>query len=184
MCGARGAIYENAQQPHGFPGYATIAFELVEHIGEAPGTVILPVGQGSLLLALDRGFRMLASGGIIPSIPKLVGVQARVCAPLWAAFKGENQSVSKIPEAKTLAEGVCIREPYRKRALLQTVSGCDGQFIAVDENAILSGQRELATRGMFVEPTSAIVWDALDQVIDTLPDPVVVILTGSGLKAV
>ena len=181
----QGGVYaSHALLPHGFPGYSTVAFELVEQIGEAPGAVILPVGQGNLLLALDRGFRMLASGGIIPSIPKLVGVQARVCAPLWAAFKGENRQVSKILEAETLAEGVSIREPYRKGALLQTVIGCGGQFIAVDENAILSGQRQLAIRGMFVEPTSAIVWDALEQIIDTIPDPVIVILTGSGLKAV
>jgi threonine synthase len=36
--------------------------------------------------------------------------------------------------------------------------------------------------GFYVEPTSAIVWNALEQIAAELPDPVVVALTGSGLK--
>jgi threonine synthase len=40
----------------------------------------------------------------------------------------------------------------------------------------------LASLGLYVEPTSAIVWAALSRLVDKLPDPIVVILTGSGLK--
>jgi threonine synthase len=68
--------------------------------------------------------------------------------------------------------------------LLEIVKASGGRFVAVEEDAILPGQRQLARRGLFVEPTSAIVWEALTQVIQSAPDPVVAILTGSGLKAV
>jgi threonine dehydratase len=40
-------------------GYATAAYELVEQMPEPPGTIILPVGQGGLLLGLWRGFSAL-----------------------------------------------------------------------------------------------------------------------------
>jgi len=53
---------------------------------------------------------------------------------------------------------------------------------AVDEDEILPGREALARLGFEVEPTSAIVWSALRQVIHELPDPVVVILTGAGWK--
>jgi threonine synthase len=54
--------------------------------------------------------------------------------------------------------------------------------VPVDEADILRGRDELAKRGLYVEPTSAIVWSALEQELDQLPDPVVVMLTGSGYK--
>jgi threonine synthase len=53
---------------------------------------------------------------------------------------------------------------------------------AVDEKDILPARNALAKLGLYVEPTSAIAWAALLQVMDKLPDPIVVILTGSGLK--
>jgi len=180
----RGVYASHALMPQGLPGYATVAFELVEQLGEAPGTVILPVGQGNLLLAMGRGFQMLKSAGIIQQPPKLVGVQALACAPLWAAYHPEKVSPGEIQEGETLAEGVRIRSPYRSDALLSVVAASQGDLIAVVEDDILPGQRELAQRGFFVEPTSAIVWDGLMQVIDSVPDPVVVVLTGAGLKAV
>jgi threonine synthase len=60
-------------------------------------------------------------------------------------------------------------------------------MIAVAEPEILLGRDELAHRGFYVETTSAIVWSALAQTIalsrtDQFPEPVVVVLTGSGLK--
>ena len=45
---------------------------------------------------------------------------------------------------------------------------------------ILPGRDELAHRGLYVEPTSAIVWNALEQTLQELSDPVVVMLTGAG----
>jgi len=46
----------------------------------------------------------------------------------------------------------------------------------------MSGRAELARRGLYVEPTSAVVWSGLAQVAGKVPEPIVVVLTGSGLK--
>jgi threonine synthase len=53
----------------------------------------------------------------------------------------------------------------------------------VDEEHILRGRDELKQRGFSVEPTSALVWNALEQVIIDLKDPIVVLLTGAGFKS-
>jgi threonine synthase len=90
----------------------------------------------------------------------------------------------KVQEGITLAEGVRIQAPYRMDALLEVVRTSSGSFVRVKEEDILSGQRELAHRGFFVEPTSAIVWSGLIQSINELPEPIVVVLTGSGLKTI
>jgi threonine synthase len=68
--------------------------------------------------------------------------------------------------------------------LLDIVKDSNGGFASVSEEDILPGQRELAHRGFFVEPTSAIVWASLTQVVDHTPGPIVLVLTGSGLKAI
>ena len=66
---------------------------------------------------------------------------------------------------------------------MQMIAEHDGLLLAVDEPDILPGRDQLARLGFYVEPTSAIVWNAIQQVAIELPDPVAVVLTGSGLKA-
>ncbi len=56
-----GAVYaSHAWLPFNLPGYATAAYEIVEQLnGNFPGSVIVPVGQGGLLLGLSKGFDAL-----------------------------------------------------------------------------------------------------------------------------
>lgn len=184
-----GAAYaSHAYLPQGLVGYATLAYELYEQLGGAPGTVILPAGQGNLLLAVLRGLAGMKASGLIERVPVIAGVQALACAPLWALFSYGPAGLGWVSEAETLAEGVRIRHPVRGDAVLQTLSQYNGRMFAVEEDAILPGRQRLAHLGFYVEPTSAIVWNALEQALTqpgegSLPDPIVVVLTGSGLKA-
>jgi len=178
-----GDVYaSHAYMPHGLPGYATAAYEIYEQAGQAPGTVIVPAGQGNFLLAIGRGFQGLKNAGLIERLPRLVGVQALACAPLWAVFKYGSAGLGWVTEGETLAEGVRIRNPVRGDALLRMMLENDGIFVSVEEDAILAGRDELASLGFYVEPTSAIVWSALTQMVGETPDPVVVVLTGAGYK--
>jgi threonine synthase len=149
-----------------------------------PGAVIVPAGQGGLLLGLSRGFGALRIACNIGSFPKLIGVQARACAPLWVMFTAEGKGSGYVPENSTQAEGVRVRFPLRGGAVVAAVKESGGMVVVVDEEDLLPGRDALARLGFYVEPTSAIVWSALTQTIQDLADPVVVVLTGSGLKSV
>lgn len=178
----QGAVYaSHAYLPHVLAGYASLAYELFEQLGSAPGTVIIPAGQGNLLLAVGRGFESLKSAGLIQSMPRLIGVQARACAPLWAVFQYGIAGLSWVTEGNTLAEGVRVKYPLRGDSVLKLLAVTDGQMIAVDEEEILAGRDALAHQGLYVEPTSAIVWSAL-QHASQFPEPIICVLTGSGLK--
>jgi threonine synthase len=174
----------HAYLPFNLPGYATAAYEIFEQLGnKTPGTVILPAGQGGLLLGLARGFNILriafpTSG----NNPKIIGVQARACAPLWAMFTAGSVGSGLVAENFTLAEGVRVRNPMRGDSVLRVLGESHGFMCVVEENEIIPGRDALARLGFYVEPTSAIVWSALTQMIKDLTDPVVVILTGSGYK--
>ena len=172
-----GAVYaSHAYLPFNLPGYATIAGEIAAQLGgRVPGAVILPAGQGGLLLGAWRGFLALNPAGATREAPRMVGVQAEACSPLVRSQKSKA-------EGQTLAEGVRVNDPLRKDAVKKAVEESGGWWVAVEEKEILPGRDALAHKGFYVEPTSALVWKALEESLPKLPDPVVVILTGSGLK--
>jgi len=181
---AAGKVYaSHAYLPFVLGGYATMAYEIYTQLGQLPGSVIVPVGQGNLLVSLARGFKAVAEQVGVPASPMMVGVQAQVCAPLWALYSFGPAGLGWVSEAQTAAEGVRVRHPIRGDTALRAVESSGGLFIAVDEDKILTGRDELARRGFYVEPTSALVWDAMAQTAGSLPEPIVVVLTGSGLKS-
>jgi threonine synthase len=182
---AQGMSYaSHAYLPQVLPGYATIAYEIFNELGKMPGVVIAPVGQGNLLYAIGLGFKAIQSAFHLDRIPVLIGVQAQACAPLWAVYTYGPTGLGWVSEAPTIAEGVRIHHPVRGDMVLQIVQESLGSFFAVDEPQILEGRNQLARRGFYVEPTSALIWEPLNKLIAQMPEPVVAILTGSGLKTV
>jgi threonine synthase len=179
----QGAVYaSHAHLPHGLAGMATLAFELYEQLGMAPGAVILPVGQGTLMLGAHLGFEALRSAGRIEALPQWVAVQALACAPLWGVLHGGAAGLLWTKERETVAEGIRILRPHRGDAILRAIGASGGRAAAVEEEEIRQGRAELARRGFLVEPTSAVVWPALVSEMAELPDPIVVVLTGAGYK--
>jgi len=183
-----GTVYaSHAHLPQLQAGFATLAYELNEQLERAPGTVVVPAGQGGLLLGIAHGFSNLLAAGMIDRLPGIIGVQAMACAPLWAALTMGAAGLQWVTEGSTAAEGVRIRNPVRGDPVLRAVQVSGGTVLAVEEDRILPGRDALARLGFYVEPTSAIVWDALRQ-LQAHPDhgevrePVVAVLTGSGLK--
>jgi threonine synthase len=174
----------HVHQPYVLPGYATAAFEIYEQLDSAPGSVIVPAGQGSFLLGIARGFEALVNAGEIPQTPQIIGVQSMACAPLWAAMQPGSGVGIQTKEGETIAEGIRVVEPLRKEQVLAAVKSSGGKMAAVEEQEILIGRDQLAVRGFHVEPTSAVVWQALLDNLEQLREPIVVVLTGSGLKFV
>jgi threonine synthase len=177
------AYASHAYLPFNLAGYATAAYELYEQLGEAPGCILVPAGQGGLLLGMGRGFEALMTAGIISRMPMMVGVQARACAPLWAIFEYGRDGLNWTAEAPTLAEGIRVLQPVRGDAVLSLLDRFQGRLVAVDEDEILPGRDALARRGFYVEPTSAVVWGAIHQLLEVAPEPIVAVLTGAGLKS-
>ncbi len=179
-----GAVYaSHAYLPHGLAGNATLAYELVEQLGQAPGAVLAPVGHGGLLVGIHRGFEALLRAGVIGSLPRMIGVQAQACAPVWAVYTSGSTGLSLVQEGETRAEGIRVRFPLRGDAVLAAVESTQGTMVVVSEDELLRAGDLLARTGLNVEPTSAVVWPAVLHVLNDIPDPVVAILTGSGFKS-
>lgn len=178
---AKGVPYaSHAYLPFGLPGIATIAYELFQSLGHAPGTVVAPMGHGGLMLGLLRGFEALVAAQLIEVVPHLVGVQAAACAPFLMAYTNTSQPEVEL-DGQTVAEGIRVREPSRVDALRQQLKMPVGEVIAIPEAEIMPARSSLAHQGIYAEPTSALGWSAL-KYIHHWKEPVVVIITGSGYK--
>ena len=162
---------------------ATTAFEIYEQLGTAPGSVVTPVGQGSMVLGLAMGFTALMNSGWINRMPQLVAVQAEACAPIWSDLHSQHTDDGEIVEGSTMAEGIRILNPLRKESVIDSIRETEGLVVAVGEEEIHSGWKALGRKGFYVEPTSAVVWPGILKSWDQLQEPIVAILTGSGLKS-
>jgi threonine synthase len=134
-------------------------------------------------LGIHRGFDALKRAGVIDQLPKLIGVQAQACAPIWAVFHAGAAGLEWVQEGDTVADGIQILHPLRGDAILSAVEESGGTMLQVAEEEILPARDELASFGFYLEPTSAVVWAAVKQCLPDLEDPVALVLTGHGLKS-
>lgn len=175
-------------QPFFIEGTKTLAYELWEQLGfRAPDNVITPLGYGSNVLGLDRGFDELLRNGEIARKPRIFGVQAANCAPCHAAWKSGGEAPVPVPVTPTVAEGIASSRPTRLREVLRAVRDSSGAIPAVSEEAIVAALGKLARMGLYVEPTCAAAAAGLAQLLETgvigRDETTVVVLTGSGLKS-
>jgi len=175
-------------QPFFIEGTKTLAYELWEDHGfRAPDNVVTPLGYGSNVLGLARGFDELLRNGEIERMPRIYAVQAAHCAPCHAAWAAGGEGAVPIEVKSTVAEGIASSKPTRLREVLRAVRDTGGAIAAVSEEAIIKALGTFAGKGLYIEPTSASVGAALTQWIGdgTLKrsENTVVVLTGSGLKS-
>ncbi len=182
-----GAIYAtHAYNPAYLLGQQTFAWEIWEQcINGMPDAVVIPVGQGGLLMGAWLGFQRLVGSGLLDRMPRLFAAQPEVLAPYYQAFVGGMDTVPVL-EAKvsSAADGLAITQPVRGKRVLQALRESGGGALTVTEDEIRQAYFQLARLGLFVEPTSAVAAAALKQIRIVLGSQarILVALTGSGMK--
>ncbi|MFF3324653.1 threonine synthase [Streptomyces sp. NPDC002889] len=179
-----GTFYaSHVHNPYFLHGTKTYVYELWEDLGgRLPEAIVVPVGNGTLLLGASLALDELHSHGLIDRRPALIAVQAEAVSPLAAAFHAGAADLLDAPGtalAATLAEGIAIPRPPRARQILRAVRETGGTFLTVTEDQIRAAQRDLAARGLFVESTGVACWAAAGTWTDRTA---VVPLCGAGLK--
>ncbi|MBI5651232.1 MAG: threonine synthase [Chloroflexi bacterium] len=188
LAAARGDAYyaSHYYNPFALAGMKTNAWEMWEQLGRrAPNAVIAPVGHGTNLLGIARGFQDLRDAGLIENLPRVFAAQAENVAPLARAFARGFDHVPATDPALTIAEGIAISRPAHGNEILRALIASRGGAIAVSEDAIAQARNDLARAGLYIEPTSATAvaaWRIAREQF-TADDVVVITLTGSGLKA-
>jgi threonine synthase len=189
MADASGYFYASHNwHPAFLDGIKTVGYELWEQLGfSAPDAIIAPTGGGSNLLGCFRAFSELRAAGEVDRLPRLYGAQSENCEPMARAFATRAETYVEVATHASIAEGIAVSRPVRSRAVLAGVRESGGAIRAVSEASIAVAHGRLARSGLYVEPTTAAAAALLEHLIGDgtigAKDSVVVILTGSGLKA-
>lgn len=175
-------------QPFFIEGTKTLAFELWEQLGfRAPECVVTPLGYGSNVLGLYRGFRQLREAGCVERLPRIYGVQSEAVAPFVRAWTDGASDVTSVPASVTVAQGIASSKPVRGREVLHALRDSGGGCVAVPDVETLRAHGNLGLKGLFVEPTSAAAVAGLSRLLGAgaihKGETTAVILTGTGLKA-
>ncbi len=170
--------------PFGPEGYKTIAYELYAQMnGRAPATVVLPTGYGELLFGVSKGFAELKRFGLIERLPRILSAEPAVRAPLAQAMRS-NLAAAEVAGPSSLAAGIaCTVSSYRAAAALRLTHGAALTFT---EETIAESVSALARyEGLWQEYSGAAALAALRELRqrgETIEEPVVAVLTSTGLK--
>ncbi|MBI1295034.1 pyridoxal-phosphate dependent enzyme [bacterium] len=180
-------VTARAFSPHAMEGVKTIAFEVCEQMnGVAPDVVYVPVGGGGLLSASWKGFVEAHAAGMIPTLPRMVAVQACGCDAITQAWQADRP-VSPIPGCTSAISGIQLTAPPDGDLVLQALRESGGWCVSVPDAETYRAQADLAAKeGLFVEPAAAITVAALraDRAAGRLSgeERIACWLTGTGFK--
>ncbi len=175
-------------QPFFLQGTKTLAYELWEDLGfQAPDNVIVPCGAGSNVLGCEIGFSELLRVGEIATMPRIFAAQPENCGPIGAAFLAGSDVMVDRPILPTIAEGTAIAQPIRLREVLGVLRETGGGAVLLSEAEIGAATLDLASMGIYVEPTCAQAAAAFGRLLAsgaiTPEQTTVLVMTGTGLKA-
>lgn len=175
--------------PFFYQGTKTFAYEIFEQLtGDIPSLLVIPVGNGTLLLGAYYGFLELQTAGLVKRMPKILAVQALNCCPIYQSFQEGLDTVKEGVNKGTVAEGIAIQKPRRGRQILAAIRATGGDMVTAPEDLIPISQHKLAQKGFFVEKTAAAAlagYEYYCQKTGCTPEGRVLIpLSGAGLKSI
>jgi threonine synthase len=196
--GSRSKVAEEAQKPERRKFYVghilhplfrdgirSLAYEIAEQFGwRAPEQVYLPASAGTLLLGVLRGFKHLVESSVIEAMPYVVACQTSQVSPLYHRLK--NLDYHPPEKITSIADALVSVNPPLLDLMIKQLKEAKGDAVMVEEDEIRDAFKELARKGFFVEPSSAVAYAAYRKQLElkeaSKKDQTVIVLTGSGLK--
>ncbi|EGO61763.1 threonine synthase [Acetonema longum DSM 6540] len=152
-----GKYYANhVYNPFFYQGTKTYIYEIYEQLRRIPANIVLPLGNGTLVIGAIKGLEELLSSGVIEKMPQIILVQSEYCDPFIQAVQTKaNKAAMKTPLKPTMAEGIAIGAPMRSEEILEYIYKYAIHLIAAPEDRILEARMALAARGIYCEHTTA-----------------------------
>ncbi|MCU1339883.1 MAG: L-threonine synthase [Bryobacterales bacterium] len=177
------------KEPYRVEGKKTMGYEVAEQFDwELPDAIFYPTGGGVGMIGMWKAFdEMEQLGWISSKRPKMIAVQAAGCQPIVQAFEQSASRAEFWQNASTLAAGLRVPKPLGDALILNIIRASKGTAIAISDEEILDGGRELASlEGIFAAPEGAACVTAARKLIANQflepTDRIVLYNTGSGLK--
>ena len=120
-------------------------------------------------------------------MPRIFGVQSEGSAAIANAFDSGTEEIVPVI-ADTMADSISVDMPSDGLRALRAATQTDGAYVKVSDDEILAAIVNLGSAGIFSEPAAATAYagaaKARQSGLINSDDPMLVLLTGSGLKDV
>jgi len=169
-----------------YEGTKTYIYEIFEQLGRIPENIFIPLGNGTLFIGVLKALNELRDARAIRSMPKIFAIQSERCAPFKVAVDKKDKNISKIDVLPTMAEGIAIGEPMRAEYILKLVYEHNVTILTAKEDTILKARHALASKGIYIEHTTAATYAAYTDYIEThgfLEGDSILPMCGAGLKS-
>ena len=157
-------FFEDGAEPAQFDGYAAIGEEILEQLGREPATVIVPVGNGALIIGVAR------------AVGRVTGVVAKE-APVMALSVEAGRPVD-CDRSGTFADGMAVRVAIP--LAVEEIRRINVPMMLVSEREIARAVGDYAAAGIRVEGAAAAALAAFGQLAPNA-DPTVLIVTGRNI---
>ena len=159
--------FEDGAEPAQYEGYREIGAEITAALGGAPGTTVVPLGNGALVGGVAEGL------GGSAHVVAVVAKDAPVMADSLAAGR-----VVESASSATIADGLAVRVaiPYA----LERIAPLIDDVVRVSERELALAIGRLASAGIRVEASAAASFAALDH-LDAPAEPIVLVITGRNI---
>lgn len=169
-------------------GQKSQAYEIAEQLGwKAPDYLLCPVGVGTNLSAIWKGFLELKELNLISSLPKLIAVQPTNCSVVVSAFNSKSKKMIAVEKPNTICSAVAVSMPFDGPKVLKALKDSHGSAVSVsDEEVLMMEQNVAKEEAIFVEPSGALPMAAVAKLAEKgffkSTDVIVCVATGTGLK--
>jgi threonine dehydratase len=157
-------FFEDGAEPAQFDGYEAIGREILEQLGRPPARVIVPVGNGALIIGVARG------------VSPVLGVVAKE-APVMALSVEAGHPVES-DRSSTFADGMAVRVAIP--LAVEEMSRACMPMTMVSERGIARAVGAFADAGIRVEGSGAAALAAFRE-LEPEDDPTVLIVTGRNI---
>ena len=177
------------REPYRVEGKKTMGYEIAQSLGwRLPEAIVYPTGGGTGIVGMWKAFsEMECLGWIGPERPKMIVVQSTGCAPIVRAFEQGVRHAEPWENAETIAAGIRVPAAVGDYLILDAVRESGGTAIAVTDEEILAGVREMATaEGVWAAPEGAATLVAYRKLREsgflTPETETLLLVTGAGSK--
>lgn len=144
-------------------GQKTIGYEIADQLSyHIPDVIICPIGVGTNISAIYKGFKEYHELGLTDKIPQIIGVEAAGADAIVRTWEQGREVMQPLDSISTLASAIAVANPYDAPKVFDAFHTTSGGAIRVTDQEILQSQYQLAKQeGIFAEASSATTLAAL-----------------------
>lgn len=161
--------------------YSSIAVEIVRQLGDAPYAVAVPVGNGTTLAGLSRGFLRMYKEGYATGVPRLIAATTSHANQLALIWRGEATLDKPVKVSETwINEPLAAAKALDAGEALEALRCTRGAIYTFNDEEMLEAALLVrALEGLPALPASASSLLALSRLkMEGLEGPVVALVTG------